>query len=106
VKNNISQVNLFGESQHRFFLPTGYEPTCPNYFTVSQIYLARDSVSTPERRQFVERICRLYPEATVVGCLDVPHNRIGLNETDVERYLREQVVKLFEVKPKKSIKKG
>jgi spore photoproduct lyase len=48
---------------------------------VSRIYLARGSVSTSERRQFVERICRLYPEAEVRECLDTPHNRIELNET-------------------------
>jgi hypothetical protein len=30
----------------------------------------------------------------------------GMVNSFVERYLREQVVKLFEVKPKKSIKKG
>ena len=82
MKNNISQVNLFGESQQRFFLPMDYEPTCPDHVSVSQIYLAKGSVSTPERWQFVERICCLYPEATVNECLDTPHNRIELNETD------------------------
>jgi spore photoproduct lyase len=83
MKNNISQVNLFGERQQRSFLPMDYEPTCPDHVNVSQIYLTKGSVSTLERRHFVERICRLYPKTTVNECLDIPHNRIELNETDV-----------------------
>ena len=82
MNSNLSQINLFGESPHRFSLPTDYEPTRPDCVNVSQIYLAKGSVSTPERRQFVERICRLYPEAKVKECSDIPHNRIELNETD------------------------
>jgi spore photoproduct lyase len=49
---------------------------------VAQIYLAKNSLTTPERRLFVERICRLYPEAKITRCLDTPHNRIVFNETD------------------------
>lgn len=82
MTNNISQGNLFGENQRRFFLPMDYEPVRPDHMEVSRIYLAKGSVSTPERRQFVERICRLYPEAEVDERLDTPHNRIELNETD------------------------
>jgi len=82
MNSNHSQINLFGESQQRFRLPVDYEPTRPDYMNVSQIYLARGSVSTLERRQFVERICRIYPEAEVKECLDTPHNRIELNEND------------------------
>ena len=82
MNSNPGQINLFGESQQKFSLPTDYEPVRPDYMDVSRIYLAKGSVSTPERRQFVERICGLYPEATVNECLDVPHNRIELNETD------------------------
>jgi spore photoproduct lyase len=82
MKNNISQVNLFGENQQRFFLPTDYEPVRPDHMEVSRIYLAKGSLSTPERRQFVKRIYCLYPEAEVNERLDTPHNRIELNETD------------------------
>jgi len=75
-------MNLFGETASRFFLPMDYDPVRPDYVEVSQIYLAKGSVSTPERRRFVERICRLYPEATVKECPNTPHNRIELSETD------------------------
>lgn len=83
MNSNLRQINLFGESQQRFFLPMDYEPVRTDHMAVSQIYLAKGSISTPERRQFVERICCLYPEATVNECLDIPHNRIELNEIDV-----------------------
>ena len=63
-------------------LLSNYELTCPDHVSVSQIYLAKGSISTPERRHFVERICCLYPEAKVNECLDTPHNRIELNEND------------------------
>ena len=82
MNSNFGQVNLFGESPKRFWLPVGYEPARPDFVNVSRIYLARGSISTPERRHFVERICCLYPEAQVKECLDTPHNRIELNETD------------------------
>lgn len=82
MKNNLTHPNLFDESFPAFSLPVDYEPIRPDYVTFSQIFLARGSLSTPERRLFVEHICRLYPEAKVRECLDTPHNRIELNETD------------------------
>ncbi len=80
---NTGQVNLFGLSLQKSRLPVDYEPARPEYLTISQIYLARGSLSTPERRRFIERICRLYPEAEIKECLDTPHNRIELNKNDV-----------------------
>jgi hypothetical protein len=52
----------------------------PDYFDVFQIYLAAGSVSTPERKNFVERICCLYPEAKITKYLvtTVPLNRLTL----------------------------
>lgn len=82
MRSNSNQVNLFGEGLREFSLLADYKPTRPDYVNVSRIYLAKGSVSTPERRQFVERICCLYSEAKVNECLDIPHNRIELNETD------------------------
>ena len=79
MKKDPSQANLF---EGDFSLPADYEPVRPDYLTVAQIYLAKGSLSTLERRQFVERICKLYPEARITECLDTPHNRIELNETD------------------------
>jgi len=76
------QRDLFGATVFRPSLPTGYGPVRPAYFQVSRIILAKGSVATLERRRFVERICRLYPEAPVEECLDTPHNRIELGERD------------------------
>jgi len=72
--------NLFGDGLHS--LPFNCYPIRPDHFNVSQIYLAKGSISTPERSQFVQRIIDLYPEAEVVKCTDTPHNRIVINETD------------------------
>ncbi len=60
-----------------------YEPVRPAHFDVSAIYLAKGSTSTPDRRHFVERICRLYPEVEVRDYPGTPHNRIELSETDL-----------------------
>jgi DNA repair photolyase len=76
----LGQARLF---EANLSLPSDYEPIRPDYLKVSQIYLAKGSIITPERRRYVERIIKLYPEAMVKECLDTPHNRIDLNETDV-----------------------
>ena len=82
MKSKSSQTDLFGETFPAFSLPEDYEPVCPDYMKVAQIYLSKGSITTPERRRFVERICLQYPEAKILECLDTPHNRIDLNETD------------------------
>ena len=82
MKHNYNQMDLFGETVSRFSLPADYEPVRPDYVEVSRIYLAKGSTATPERRQFVERICRLYPDVEVRKCPDTPHNRIELDESD------------------------
>jgi len=83
MNNDCDQKDLFGETVEGFTLPTQYEPVCPDHVEFSQIYLAAGSISTPERRQFADRICRLYPKAEIKECLDTPHNRIRLNKSDV-----------------------
>jgi DNA repair photolyase len=89
MKNDNRQISFF--TNLKLVLPIEYEPIRPDYFHVSRIYLARGSVSTPERRMFVERICKLYPEAKVVECFDIPHNRIEL--PDKEPLARHQTGK-------------
>ena len=88
MKNRPTQPELFDKSFPALSLPVNYEPMRPDYMTVSQIFFANGSLSTPERKRFVERICRLYPEAKVTECLDTPHNRIELNETDALALLK------------------
>jgi spore photoproduct lyase len=80
MKNNEHQINLFTKSISA--LPIDYEPVRPDYFQVSQIFLAKGSIDTPEREMFVERICGLYPEADITECVNIPHNRIVLNKVD------------------------
>jgi len=70
-------------------LPVGYRPIRPEGFEVARIVLAKGSLSTPERRRFVERICALYPAASLVESPDLPHNRINLGEADPVALHRE-----------------
>jgi len=81
VKNNSRQISFFKNSTP--VLPNEYEPVRPSHFQVSRIYLAKGSTTTIERRVFVERICKLYPEAEIIECYDTPHNRIELPEKDM-----------------------
>jgi spore photoproduct lyase len=81
VKNNSRQISFFKNSTSA--LPADYEPGRPDHFHVSRIYLAKGSITTIERRTFVERICKLYPEAEIIECYDTPHNRIELPEKDM-----------------------
>ena len=73
---------MFSEGDELLALPEAYTPVITDYFTPSQIYLAKGSLSTPERRKFVEDICRLYSAAEIIKCPDTPHNRIDLQEKD------------------------
>jgi len=83
VKHHATQESLFEYESNTTFLPSNYTPVRPDYFAVSQIYLAKGSLSAPERQQFVRRICNFYPLARVYECLDKPHNRIKLNASDL-----------------------
>jgi len=72
-------------------LPADCTPVRPEGFDVARIVLAKGSQSTPERRRFVERICALYPSASVVERPALPHNRIALGEGDPVALHREGV---------------
>ena len=81
-KFSCHQRDIFGAAVFSPSLPEDYEPVRPAYFDVERIYLARGSIATPERRRFVERICALYPAASVEERLDAPHNRLRLGGRD------------------------
>jgi len=82
ARRNTNKTDLFGEALSKYALPIDYMPTRPDYFGVSRIYLAKGSTATTERRQFVERICCLYPEVEVREYPNTPHNRVELREQD------------------------
>ncbi len=52
-----------------------YPPRPAPLFRPHRIILTKGSVTTPERRAFVERICAVYPRAAVVEQFDTPHNK-------------------------------
>ncbi len=79
---SAEQLGLMGDPQPMVALPRDYEPVRPAHFEVASIILAKGSMTTPERRRFVERICDPYPEAPVEARLDTPHNQLALGERD------------------------
>lgn len=79
---NAEQLDLLQQRVFSLSLPREYEPIRPAHFQPSQIYLAKGSIATLERKRFVERICNLYPEARVEERLDTPHNRLELGGRD------------------------
>ena len=82
TENKKSRGVLFGTRSHQVGLPVGYHPRRPRRLHVECIYLAKGSLATPERQQFVTGICELYPKADIIQRLDTPHNRITLGESD------------------------
>jgi len=74
--------DLFGAAEFRSSLPQQYEPVRPAHFDVERIYVTKGSIATRERKQFVERILALYPEAPVEMRLDTPHNQLRLDGRD------------------------
>jgi len=73
---------LFQRHSDAVQLPREYGPARAPYFDVQRIYLARGSLATADRREFVEGICSLHPEAEVIERLGTPHSRIKLDQPD------------------------
>jgi len=70
-----------------FGLSTSYRPCRIPYFSPQRIILTKGSDTTPARRDFVQQICAVHPEAEVVERLDTSHCRIDLQrESLLERH--------------------
>jgi len=82
LSKKSKQPLIFGKNAGDWSLPVNYTPCRPRFFTVKNIFLTRGSLSSPERIRFVENICKLYPEAEIFECPDLPHNRIDFAEPD------------------------
>lgn len=59
-----------------------YQPRPAPLFRPHRIILTKGSITTPQRRFLVERICAVYHRAEVVEQFDTPHNKINLGESD------------------------
>ncbi len=59
-----------------------YSPRRVEFFEPERIILAKGSLSSSRRQDFIEQICRLCPAGEVVEELDKPHNRIDLGNGD------------------------
>jgi len=75
-------MKLFDKNISEYHLPSDYIPRWPEILKVDNIFLAKGSLDTSERQRFVEKICALYPEAKIIECPDIAHNRIDFQEKD------------------------
>ncbi|MFO8056414.1 MAG: radical SAM protein [bacterium] len=82
MDRKTENLELFGPGPEKARLPEDYCPKRPEFFRVDRIALARGSNATEERQSYISGICALYPDAEIVECYDVPHNRIDLGEKD------------------------
>jgi len=83
------EAGLFNSFEQLYSLPEDYEPVRPDYFDVQRIHLSKGSLDTEARRNFIERICALYPESEIVRCPDLPHNRIKIGKGDIPEIHRK-----------------
>jgi DNA repair photolyase len=73
-----------------------WRPRPAALFAPERIVLAKGSLTTPQRRQLVESICAVYPDATVQRQLETPHNRVRLEEGDpLQAHLRGKRTLVF-----------
>jgi spore photoproduct lyase len=59
-----------------------YSPRPTAGFTPARIVLAKGSDATSFGRRLAEGICGAYPRVEVIKALDIPHNRIDLEQSD------------------------
>lgn len=70
-------------------LPSPWRPRPAVLFAPTRIVLAKGSMATAARRQFVESICAAYPDAEVDRQLETPHNRIRVGgDNPLQTHLR------------------
>jgi len=70
-------------------LPSPGRPRPAALFAPVRIVLAKGSMATAARRQFVETVCEAYPDAEVDRQLETPHNRIRVGgDNPLQTHLR------------------
>ena len=80
--HEVKQLGLLNEPRLMPTLPQDYQPLRPTHFEVERIILTKGSINSPERKQFVEHICDVYPEAQVEERLDTAHNQLNLGSQE------------------------
>ncbi|HOO57254.1 MAG TPA: hypothetical protein PLN69_10550 [bacterium] len=80
-------MDLFGNEEMEYSLPTDYKPVPAPLFEPEKIILAKGSCTTTERRGFVESITSVYPDAEVIELPDTPHNQVSLDESNPAKRL-------------------
>ena len=76
--HKVTQLGLLNEPRLIPTLPLDYQPLRPAHFEVERIVLTRGSISTLQRKRFVENICNVYSGVRVEERLDTAHNQLNL----------------------------
>jgi DNA repair photolyase len=71
-------INLFSTNDSYY----NYQPKRTPYFVPDTIVLTKGICQTPRERDFVQTICKVYPQARVVERFDTSHNRFELNGSE------------------------
>ena len=74
----VKQLDLLNGHSSIPALPQDYQPLRSAHFDVERIVLTKGSISSPQRKRFVEDICGVYPEVPVEERLHTPHNQLNL----------------------------
>ncbi len=94
--NSGMQQDLFDSNASSQILSACIPNKRPAYFKPERIVLAKGALASIERREFVERICSLFPEAECVNVPEMPHNRFDLEEPDMfQRHVKGKRTLLF-----------
>jgi spore photoproduct lyase len=80
--HRVNQLGLLAEPRLIPALPQDCQPLRPAHFDVERIILTKGSISSLERRRFVEDICCVYPKVPIEERLDTPHNQLNLGSRD------------------------
>lgn len=81
------QHSLFSKNEIDLSKWLNYKPYRPEHFIPKQIVLTKESIATDERKKLVEKIIKLYPQATIDERFDTPHNRINISpKNPLERH--------------------
>lgn len=68
--------------QPTFFEVESYQPRKVDHFAPNRIVLAKGGDRHPQQQELVQKICDLYPNASVQPQSETPHNRIFVSDGD------------------------
>ena len=78
MKREIRQQNMLFVENSRF----EYQPEPVPHFNPDRIVITKGSYRTEQQRKMTAAICSVYPKAQIIEELNLPHNRVELEDVD------------------------